>query len=150
MASAGGRRSQWVRNADCPHGSEEAPMSSPAAPLHHGPTEGPGPDEGGGPPIGTPWTLVVDGEDWSADLEHAAPIPRVGETVEYITEGGDRRSFRVERVVHTVQGSPGERPTVRDEPSGPNSTVSGDHPDHAPATLRAGLPRVHVTPEAAG
>ena len=36
-------------------------------------TEVPGPEEGGGPPLGLPWTLVVDDEDWSADLEHAAP-----------------------------------------------------------------------------
>jgi hypothetical protein len=118
-------------------------MSSPpdTAPSN---TEVPGPEEGGGPPEGVPWTLVVDDEDWSADLEHGAPMPRVGETVEYITEAGDRRRYRVVRVVHTVQGAPGERPPVRDEPSGPNSTVSGDHPEHAPTALRAGLPRVHV------
>ncbi|MDQ2674928.1 MAG: hypothetical protein M3Y40_09760 [Chloroflexota bacterium] len=105
---------------------------------------GPGPEEGGGPPIGMPWTLVVDGEDWSADLEHAAPLPRIGETVEYIAEDGTRRTFRVVTVVHTVQGSASERPPVGSEPSGPNSTVSGDHAAHVPFELRAGLPRVHV------
>jgi hypothetical protein len=104
----------------------------------------PGPDEGGGPPVGMPWTLVVDGEDWSADLEHAAPMPRTGETIEYIAENGARRVYRVVQVVHTVQGSASERPPVKGEPSGPNSTVSGDHPAHVPAELRAGLPRVHV------
>ena len=121
-------------------------MSSPpsADPIELDAREVPPPEEGGGPPIGTPWTLVVEAEDWSADLEHAAPIPRVGETVEYITEAGDRHIYRVDRVVHTVQGSPGERPTVRDEPSGPNSTVSGDHAAHAPESLRAGLPRVYA------
>jgi hypothetical protein len=91
-----------------------------------------------------PWTLVVEGEDWSADLEHAAPIPRIGETVEYIAEDGDRRAYRVVNVVHTVQSSASERPAVSTEPSGPNSTVSGDHAPHAPVELRAGLPRVHV------
>jgi hypothetical protein len=105
----------------------------------------PGPEEGGGPPTGMPWTLVVEGEDWSADLEHAAPLPRIGETVEYIAENGERRAYRVVNVVHTVQGSASERPPVGAEPSGPNSTVSGDHPAHVPAELRAGLPRVHVT-----
>ena len=121
-------------------------MSSPpsADPIELDAREVPPPEEGGGPPIGTPWTLVVEAEDWSADLEHAAPIPRVGETVEYITEAGERHIYRVDRVVHTVQGSPGERPTVRDEPSGPNSTVSGDHAAHAPESLRAGLPRVYA------
>jgi hypothetical protein len=110
------------------------------------PTTGvPGPEEGGGPPVGTPWTLVVEGEDWSADLQHAAPLPRIGETVEYIAENGERRVYRVRDVVHTVQGSASERPPVGSEPSGPNSTVSGDHAAHAPAELRAGLPRVHVT-----
>ena len=114
--------------------------TSPTQPM----TDVPGPDEGGGPPIGMPWTLVVEGENWSADLEHAAPLPRIGETLEYIAEDGERRLYRVVNVVHTVQGSASERPAVGTEPSGPNSTVSGNHPAHLPAELRAGLPRVHV------
>lgn len=114
--------------------------ASPTQPV----AGGPGPEEGGGPPVGLPWTLVVEGEDWSADLEHAAPLPRVGETIEYIAEDGERRIYRVVNVVHTVQGSSSERPRVGTESSGPNSTVSGDHPAHAPAELRAGLPRIHV------
>lgn len=104
----------------------------------------PGPEEGGGPPVGMPWTLVVEGEDWSADLEHASPLPRIGETIEYIAENGERRAYRVVNVVHTVQGSASERPPVGSEPSGPNSTVSGDHPAHLPAELRSGVPRVHA------
>jgi hypothetical protein len=47
-------------------------------------------DQGGGPPTGQPWTLVVEAERWSADLEHAAPLPRVGERIEYIAEDGGR------------------------------------------------------------
>ena len=121
-------------------------MSSPPGndPHELHASEVPPPDEGGGPPVGMPWTLVVADEDWSADLEHAAPLPRIGETVEYISEAGERRAFRVDRVVHTVQGAPGERPTVREEATAPNSTVSGDHAPHAPDSLRAGLPRVYV------
>jgi hypothetical protein len=106
-----------------------------------------GPEEGGGPPTTLmPWTLEVEGEDWSADLEHGAPLPRVGDLVEYIADDGDKRLFRVVRVVHTVQSSSSDRPRVRDERVGPNSTV--DMPsDSPPRVLRAGLPRVVVTRE---
>ena len=111
------------------------------------PVEALGPEEGGGPPRSLmPWTLVVEGEDWWADLEHGAPVPRVGDHVEYIGEDGDKRLFRVVRVVHTVQGSSTERPLVRDEEALPNSTVKMP-PGGPPRALRAGLPRVIVTPE---
>lgn len=94
-------------------------------------------DEGGGPPIGSAWTLEVEGEaGWSADLEHAAPLPRVGERIEFIGEDGRRQNFRVTDVVHTLQASANERPPVRVEQSGPNP----------PRALRAGLPRVVVEP----
>jgi hypothetical protein len=106
-----------------------------------------GPEEGGGPPLLLPWTLIVSGEDWSADLEHGAALPRVGERVEYIAEDGVHRTFVVRQVVHTVQSSASERPLVRDEDGGPNSTVSGTHPAHVPTSLRAGLPRVIVAEE---
>ena len=107
------------------------------------------PDEGGGPPTGQPWTLVVEAEEWSADLEHAAPLPRVGEVVEYIAEDGRRHRYRVRDVVHTVQPTASERPPVRDEDTSPNATVSpSGHAPHTPRELRAGLPRVHVDPEA--
>ena len=105
-----------------------------------------GPEEGGGPPTGTPWTLVVDGEDWSADLEHAAPLPRIGDRIDYIADDGDQRRFRVREVVHTVQSSPIERPAVREEHSSPNSTVEGAG-DRLPRSLRAGLPQVIVSPD---
>ena len=104
-----------------------------------------GPDEGGGPPLGTAWTLVIDGNDgWEADLEHAAPLPRVGETVEFIAEDGRRLIYRVTAVQHTLQPSATERPRVRDERSGPNSIVTEGADDDPPRALRAGLPRVVV------
>jgi hypothetical protein len=103
------------------------------------------PEEGGGPPIGSAWTLEVEGDDgWSADLEHAAPLPRVGERVEFIGEDGQRRFYRVTGIVHTVQTSATERPRVADEQSGPNSIVSDGDVDSPPRALRAGLPRVIV------
>ncbi|MCV0404406.1 MAG: hypothetical protein K5924_11995 [Chloroflexi bacterium] len=91
----------------------------------------PPPEEGGGPPTGTPWTLQVDGDDgWSADLEHAAPIPRVGERIDFIGEGAAQRSYRVIEVIHTLQPAPDSTPAGRD----------------SPGLLRAGLPRVIAVP----
>ena len=104
-------------------------------------------DEGGGPPIGTPWTLEVAGEDgWTADLEHAAPLPRIGDRVEYISEDGGRQIYRVTEVIHTLQASSSERPPVRAEQSGPNSIVTDGTVADPPRALRAGLPRVVVAP----
>lgn len=104
-------------------------------------------EEGGGPPAGMPWTLIVESEAWSADLEHAAPLPRPGERIEYIGEEGSRHTYRVREVVHTVQRSASERPPVSVEDSGPNTTVSGGSAAQVPAALRAGLPRVYADPE---
>jgi hypothetical protein len=109
-----------------------------------------GPEEGGGPPLGLPWTLVVEGDDgWTADLEHGAPLPCVDDLVEFIAANGRRSVFRVTRIVHTLQPSASERPPVRDEETSPNATVNeaGDAP--AVRELRAGLPRVFVRPEIA-
>ena len=104
-------------------------------------------DEGGGPPLGTPWTLEVTGESgWTADLEHGAPLPRVGDQVEFIGEDGRRRIFRVTEVVHTLQASASERPPVRAERSSPNSIVTDGAAEEPPRALRAGLPRVVVSP----
>lgn len=88
----------------------------------------------------------MEDEDWSADLEHGAPLPRAGDLVEFIADDGDKRLFRVVRVIHTVQSSSSDRPRVREERLGPNSTVSESLPGQ-PRALRAGLPRVIVTPE---
>lgn len=118
------------------------------APDQPGQFDEPGPEEGGGPPLALPWTLIVEGEHgWSADLEHGALLPRTGELIEFIGETGDRRAYRVRAVVHTLQPSATERPPVRAEDSGPNSTVSGSTADYVPTALRAGLPRVHVVEE---
>ena len=102
-----------------------------------------GPEQGGGPPNLMPWTLVVEGEDWSADLEHGAPLPRVGDRVDFIADDGRQRTYRVKEVVHTLQGTATDRPRVRDERALPNSVV--DEPTgEPPRELRAGLPRVVV------
>ena len=106
-----------------------------------------GPEQGGGPPDLMPWTLVVEGEDWSADLEHGAPLPRIGDRVDFIANDGELRSYRVTEVVHTVQGTASDRPRVRDEHTLPNSVVDGPD-DEPPRELRAGLPRVIVAAEA--
>jgi hypothetical protein len=106
-----------------------------------------GPEQGGGPPAGMPWTLFVKDENWAADLEHAAPLPRVGDRIEYIAEDGSRRVFRVAEVVHTVQASAAHRPRVREERRGPNTLVNDDDRAGGPRELRAGLPRVVVTVE---
>ena len=100
-------------------------------------------EEGGGPPLGTAWTLDVVGDDpASADLEHAAPLPRVGEAIELIRADGSRRFLRVRQLIHVLQPSASERPPVREEDAGPNSTVAGESGAGGSALLRAGLPRV--------
>jgi len=115
-------------------------------PTDPDPTSEPIGTDDGGPPLGSPWTLVVDDEEdgWSADLEHAAPLPRVGERIEFIGEDGRRRHYRVTQVAHTLQTAAGERPRVRDEQTGPNSLVTDGADDDPPRALRAGLPRVVV------
>lgn len=106
-----------------------------------------GVEQGGGPPSGMPWTLVVPEEGWSADLEHASPVPCVGDRIEYIGERGERRFYRVSEVVHTLQPSAADRPRVADERRGPNAIVDEPTVPDAPRELRAGLPRVIVTPD---
>ena len=102
-------------------------------------------EEGGGPPLGTAWTLQIDGDDgWSADLEHAAPLPCLGDRIDFIGIDGSQRRYRVTEVIHTIQASASERPLVSQEQSSPNAIVT-DEPDiEPPRSLRAGLPRVVV------
>jgi len=102
-------------------------------------------EEGGGPPLGTAWTLQVDGDGgWSADLEHAAPLPGVGDRIDFIGEDGRQLHYRVTEVIHTLQAAASERPPVGDEQSSPNAIITDRAPDEPPRTLRAGLPRVVV------
>jgi hypothetical protein len=106
------------------------------------------PEEGGGPPVGSAWTLEIQGDEgWSADLEHAAPLPRVGEQIEFIEGDGHRRLYRVTAVVHTLQPSASTRPRVAEEASSPNSIVTDGADDDPPRALRAGLPRVVAVAE---
>lgn len=83
--------------------------------------------EGADWPVGMPFTLYFPrrgGYD-AADIEYAAPLPRVGDTVEYIDRQGISHWYTVSEVVHTFQN----RQTA--EPNG----VS---------LLRAGLPAVYL------
>jgi hypothetical protein len=102
-----------------------------------------GPEQGGGPPGLMPWTLVVEDEGWTADLEHGAWLPAVGDRVDFIAEDGRQRVFRVREVIHTLQSSASERPAVSAGTHTPNSTVDGPS-EGPPRELRAGLPRVVV------
>ena len=56
------------------------------------PTGKPPTDDG---PRSMPWTvhLPVEGGYRAADLEHPAPLPRIGERLEYIDETGQRQSL---------------------------------------------------------
>ena len=95
-----------------------------------------------------PYTVEFPGDDGvhAADLEHGAPLPRVGDTVEYIDERGTERLFRVCDVIHTLQSAADMRPTIQDQPLPPHAfgrpaDVAAEEPG-AVAALRAGLPRV--------
>jgi hypothetical protein len=99
-------------------------------------------------PSGMPYTVhFPDGEGYlGADLEHPAPLPRVGDLVEYLDETGATRRFRVREVVHTLQSSAAHRPRVEDEGASPDSIarVDGEPPERPgeSGVLRAGLPKV--------
>lgn len=99
-----------------------------------------------------PWTALfrtADGGHRAADLEHHAPLPRVGEAIEYIDEAGGRRWYRVEEVVHTLQSAADTRPRVEEGSGAPNATPRHDGPPEEPGAsgyLRAGLPRVYLAP----
>ncbi|HYM53278.1 MAG TPA: hypothetical protein VEW45_07370 [Candidatus Dormibacteraeota bacterium] len=103
-------------------------------------------------PGGMPYTVYFpDGKDYrGADLEHPAPLPRIGDRVDYIDERGVTKQFRVRDVVHTLQTSAAARPSVREGPATPNALA---RTDDAPAealggagTLRSGLPEVFLAP----
>ncbi len=79
-------------------------------------------------PGGVPYTIYFPrrGGFAAADIEHSAPLPRVGDTIEYIDHQGASHRYRVIDVVHAFQDSPGasEPETIR--------------------LLRGGLPAVYL------
>jgi hypothetical protein len=99
-------------------------------------------------PAGMPYTVhFPDGDGFiGADLEYPAPLPRVGDSVEYLDETGATRRFRVRDVVHTLQSSAAHRPRVEDEDASPDSIarVDGEPPERPgeSGVVRAGLPKV--------
>lgn len=102
-------------------------------------------------PNGLPYTVhFPDGDGWTAaDLEHPAPLPRVGDIVEYIDERGASHRYRVSQVVHTLQSSAAYRPIVAEGEASPQAIA--DVEDEAQAArpgesgqLRAGLPKVYL------
>ena len=109
------------------------------------------PDPAGiGPGGGTPYTVYFPSEDGyrAADLGHAAPLPHVGDFVEYIDEVRVTHRYRVREVVHTLQLAPQYRPKPRvggapTEEVEPAQEASDEpHPIPEGAELRAGLPEV--------
>ncbi len=113
--------------------------------IDPGPADG---GEGGAWPSGMPYTVLFpDGDGYiEADLEHAAPLPRVDDTVEYIDETGSCRRYRVREVIHTIQTSATHRPHVDDGSASPQSIarVTGEASEKPGqgGLVRAGLPKV--------
>lgn len=97
-----------------------------------------------------PYTVFFPGDEamHPSDLEHRAPLPRVGDTVEYIDKKGACRRYVVKAVVHTLQASAAERDRVADRTSTPATFARGEEelaeiPGDGGA-LRAGLPKVFL------
>ena len=99
-----------------------AKKKEPEGPAHAG--AGDGTDW----PVGMPYTLYFPrrGGFAAADIEYAAPLPRVGDTIEYIDAQAISHRYRVTDVVHTFQNSP-----VATEPE-------------AIRLLRSGIPAVYL------
>jgi hypothetical protein len=102
-------------------------------------------------PSGMPYTVQFpDGEGlFEADLEHPAPLPRVGDLIDYIDERGTARRYRVTEVLHTLQTSAAHRPTVANSEASPQ-TIARPEAEAQPerpggsGLLRAGLPKVFL------
>jgi hypothetical protein len=102
-------------------------------------------------PVGLPYTVYFPGDGGQlhgADLEHPAPVPRVGELIEYIDEQGECHRYVVREVIHTLQTSAAYRPTVDAEAYAATSLArTKDQQAERPGDggeLRAGLPKVFV------
>jgi hypothetical protein len=129
----------------------------PASELRTGPDTGPArhhperqdaPD--GGWPGGLPYTVYFpDGDGLrAADLEHDAPLPRIGDTVEYVDEAGHEHRYRVTDVIHTLQTSAHDRPSVGEGSASPQSLARPGETPEPPGgngSVRAGLPKVILT-----
>jgi hypothetical protein len=93
-----------------------------------------------------PYTVFfpVGDEYHPADLEHAAPLPRVGDTVEYIDERGRCSRYTVREVIHTLQLAADQRPLVSSDQDRPGVFAADDEGAELPGdgSLRAGLPKV--------
>ena len=93
-----------------------------------------------------PYTVFfpVGDEYHPADLEHAAPLPRVGDTVEYIDERGRCSRYTVREVIHTLQLAADQRPVVSSDEHRPGVFAAGDDGAELPGdgSLSAGLPKV--------
>jgi hypothetical protein len=79
-------------------------------------------------PVAMPYTLYFPrrGGFAAADIEYSTPLPRVGDTIEYIDAQTISHRYRVIDVVHTFQDSP--------------STQSAE----TIRLLRSGLPAVYL------
>src|ERR687897_935400 len=102
-------------------------------------------------PNGMPYTVQFPDGDGSsaADLEHPAPLPRVGDIVESREGVGGSRRYRVREVVHTLQTSASHRPHVDEGGASPQAIarVGEDDQPERPGeggALRAGLPKVFL------
>ncbi len=102
-------------------------------------------------PTGLPYTVYFpsqDGQLRGSDLEHPAPLPRVGDVVEYINERGQCERFVVREVIHTLQTSAASRPSVGSEDYAATAIArDGQQQPEIPGDggeLRAGLPKVFL------
>jgi hypothetical protein len=102
-------------------------------------------------PNGMPYTVQFpDGDGlFAADLEHPAPLPRVGDLIEYIDERGASRRYRVREVLHTLQTSAAHRPTVAEGDASPQAIARVETEAQAKrpggaGLLRSGLPKVFL------
>lgn len=126
-------------------------MTTRTSPQPTEPTEGPDRAMELPFPVGLPYTVYFPGDGGqlrAADLEHPAPVPRVGEIVEYIDERGRCERFVVREVVHTLQTSAQSRPSVESEDYAATAIARDSAtPAESPGDggeLRAGLPKVFV------
>lgn len=101
----------------------------------------------GGPPGGVPYTVYFpDGDGLRpVDLDHPAPLPRVGDVMEYLDAAGGCHRFEVAEVIHTVQAAFLGRPAVDERGFSPTALAEATDAPPLPdpdVGLTAGLPKV--------